>query len=393
MGAKAQWTVVNLTPPFGGSSYADGVQGGQQVGTWSDAQAMLWSGSGNSAVNLHPVGAALYSHALDVHGGQQVGYVIQNGGGSLACLWTGTAASWVSLNPTPTVSSQAYGAGAGQQVGWITVFPSGSGRASLWRGTAASWVDLHPAGSTSSYARGVDGVQQVGYAEVGTIPNSNFHASVWSGTAASWVDLHPVGASTSYAMGVDGGQQGGYIIDSVDGQQHAGVWTGTAASFVDLHPAEALFSNVRGVHGGQQVGVAFMADGSHASLWSGTAGSWVDLNAFLPPGFTNSYARDIWHDGAFTYVVGAGALGGGEVALMWVHPIPEPGSLIALLTGLAVLSFRRLKRFRKLGSAGVAKDENRIACYSNGQIDAPVSSTSPRSRRTVLPATSQLRRD
>jgi hypothetical protein len=36
---------------------------------------------------------------------------------------------------------------------------------------------------------------------------------------------------------------------------------------------------------------------TRASLWSGTAESWVDLHAFLPSGFSASYARGISSDG------------------------------------------------------------------------------------------------
>jgi hypothetical protein len=110
----------------------------------------------------------------------------------------------------------------------------------------------------------------------------------------------------------------GYAI--MGGAYRASLWTGTAASWVDLTPAGSPQSLVNGVQGGQQVGTALVGGVAHAGLWSGTADSWVDLNPFVPEGFANSFGNGIWHDGAFTYVVGYGfnATTSRDEALLWV---------------------------------------------------------------------------
>ena len=61
-----------------------------------------------------------------------------------------------------------------------------------------------------------------------------------------------------------------------------------------------------------------------ASLWSGTAASWVDLHAFLPAGFSESYARGISSDGVNTYISGYGynTLTSRNEALLWTRPLP-----------------------------------------------------------------------
>ncbi len=319
MSARAQWTVVNLHPAGEtGSSYAYGVQGGQQVGLISGAtatRACMWTGTAASWVDLSPAGATS-SEAWGVQGGQQVGWARIAGGNYRASLWTGSAASWVDLSPS-AFEAQAFGLGGGQQVGRSAA--SGANRASLWTATAASWQNLNPAGVTVAELRGADGVQQVGDAVVG----GTGHAGLWSGTPGSWVDLNPAGASQSWARGVSGGQQVGRA--NVGGVYRASMWNGTAASWVDLNPAGSTWSEAWGVYGGQQVGFSEVGGGWRASLWSGTAASWVNLHALLPPQFAfHSYAYGIWKDSGIIYVVGHGwnSTTSRNEALMWVWTPP-----------------------------------------------------------------------
>ena len=336
------WTVTNLHPAGSLESHANGVGGAQQVGTalvGGQRRASLWNGTAASWVDLNPAGAT-WSEAYGVSDGQQVGYV-STAAGFYASLWSGSAASLVNLHPAGGFAhSWANDVSADQQVGDVCVdflycF------ASLWSGTAASWVNLHPAGGKRSSALGVSADQQVGF----TIDGADFpHASLWSGTAASWVDLYP-GFTESYAYGVGGGQQVGSVY-TTPGIPHASLWSGTAASWVDLHPAGADQSRANGVSDGQQVGyVATLNVGeSRASLWSGTAASWVDLHAFLPPGFSSSQAQSIWSDANFTYVAGYGvnSATGYKEALLWTHPIPEPGAA-ALLVLCGLLATAKIR--------------------------------------------------
>jgi hypothetical protein len=216
-----------------GDSIAYGTDGGTQAGVASIAghdHAGIWSGTANSWVDLHPTGAT-DSIARATHGGQQVGYTYD--GSYSAALWTGTAASWVNLQPEELgdPGSFALDVHDGQQVGYISIaFPGSSElHASLWTGTAPSWVDLHPSFASSSVARGVHSGVQVG----NTIIGGKHRASLWSGTAASWVDLHvylPSNFSESSAESVwrDGGVT--YVVGSgfnvATGRTEALMWVG-----------------------------------------------------------------------------------------------------------------------------------------------------------------------
>ncbi|MDQ2987241.1 MAG: hypothetical protein M3R13_11095 [Armatimonadota bacterium] len=318
--ANAQWTVVNLNPAGSSQSVAYGVSGGQQVGYAYGFRASLWSGTAESWVDLHPA-VATESNARCVGDGQQVGYARVDDV-RRASLWSGTAGSWVNLNPAGATYSEAHGVGGGQQVGRADV--GSVGRASLWSGTAGSWVDLHPAGASQSTAYGVDGGKQVGWVILGGVQR----ASLWTGTAGSRVDLHPAGATYSEARGVHGGYQVGSTHEATFVTTRAALWSGTAGSWVDLHPAGATYSIAYGVDGGQQVGDAFVGSNFRASLWSGTAASWVNLDEFLSASFASSEARGVWHDGAFTYVVGTGfnVTTNRSEALMWVSRSIAPTS-------------------------------------------------------------------
>ncbi|MCH8275732.1 MAG: hypothetical protein IH851_13190 [Armatimonadetes bacterium] len=178
-------------------SFGWGIGDGQQVGTSTvfrsgPGHALLWSGSAESFVDLHPEGFDA-SHALGVSGGRQVGFreVWQPELRNYATMWSGSASGWVDLHVPSFRHTRAFGIGGNQQVGaGLNGFWP---HALLWRGNAASAVNLNPSGFSGSEALGTDGVQQVGRAtpEGGV----DYHAALWSGTAESFVDLNPPGAS------------------------------------------------------------------------------------------------------------------------------------------------------------------------------------------------------
>jgi uncharacterized membrane protein len=146
---------------------------------------MLWSGTAESAVNLHPAGAFYQgSSALDIDGEQQVGYA-----------------------------------------GSALIF--GPHHAMLWTGTAASAVDLHPQGYAGSQALGTNGRQQVGYAALGGFPSGDLHAMLWNGSATDSIDLHlllPPGFTSSSAGAIDEfGNVFGSATDAA-GRSHAIQW-------------------------------------------------------------------------------------------------------------------------------------------------------------------------
>lgn len=331
-----------------------------------------WSSVANSWVDMHPAGATR-SSARDASGSNQVGYAYV-GGNDHAGLWSGTAGSWVDLHPAGATKSYAYGASGANQAGYADV--GSTDHASLWSGTSASWVDLHPAGATDSYAWGISGGNQVGYATVGGAD----HASLWSGTAASWVDLHPAGATDSYAWDISGANQVGRA--RVGGVDHASLWSGSAASWVDLHPVGAASSHAVGASGANQVGHATVGGVIRACFWSGTAASWVDLHAFLPSGFTESYATAISTDGVYDYVTGYGLNSATShyEALLWrrfasfpvgftITPDPMAGGGVATATVT-------LSRPALIGGAVVTISENTSYLSCPSSVTVPAGQTS-----------------
>jgi hypothetical protein len=180
-------------------SQARGVAGEQIVG-YGYGHALLWTGGG--VVDLNPIGfVGSLANATD--GRQQVGKGITGNAGH-ALLWSGTAESTIDLHPAGYQMSEAFGVSKGQQVGW-GMNSSGYWRALLWTGSSGSVVDLTPPGFGHSSATGVAAGRQVGG---GMIAGGGglTHALLWNGTADSVVDLHmflPAGFSGSAALGID----------------------------------------------------------------------------------------------------------------------------------------------------------------------------------------------
>ena len=191
---------------------------------------MLWAGTPESAIDLHPAQLHFpWSRAMGVGDGQQVGFVM-NPRTLHALLWTGAPESAVDLNPAGFSTSAAYGVSGGQQVG--SGLTGASEHALLWTGTAESVVDLHPAGYRHSRALRVAGCQQVGLAVDPTTTNN--HAMLWTGTADSAVDLHsflPPVWTMSVATGIDAdGNIVGWACCDGAGGGHAMLWTPSIAA-------------------------------------------------------------------------------------------------------------------------------------------------------------------
>ena len=109
---------------------------------------------------------------------------------SHALLWNGTAESVVDLHPTGFTETYANAVSGAVQVG------SGSGPATndlmnalLWNGTAESAVNLNPAFLSFSEALGASTAGQVGDG-FGDSTEGNYHAIYWNNSAESAVDLH-----------------------------------------------------------------------------------------------------------------------------------------------------------------------------------------------------------
>jgi hypothetical protein len=317
-----------------------GAGAGQAVGTGripgsaypTDTHAVFWPKPGGAGVDLHPPDFR-HSAALGTDGLQQVGH--GNGPPTRfarhALLWRGSANVYIDLHPAGTWNdSVAVAVAGGQQAGninnyfYTTYERDIIEHAALWHGTAASVIDLHPRGigCERSYANDTDGRRQVGY---GYFPaqanNAPYRALLWSGAATSAVVLHPPGYTHSFAEGVEGDEQVGYAFDARSGgHARALLWRGTASSVVSLHPAGYVETTALSTNGTLQVGFGSTpATGtrSHALLWSGTAGSVEDLHSMLPAEFAQggSIAQDVDDEGN---IVGlAQRPDGSTVAVLW----------------------------------------------------------------------------
>lgn len=341
----ATYTALDLTSHLTIPSGANGVCGSQQVGYKEVGldnfmpidEALLWHGTEESVVNLHPSGFRS-SIASDTNGIQQVGkgYIVVSGDYfSRALLWSGSASSVVDLNPTGFSTSLATGISGQFQVGSGYGTATGSQyHALLWNGTAGSVRDLNPSGCTESHGNGISGSYQVGYAS-GTMTGNSSHAMLWNNTAESALDLHPDGFSRSYAEGISGSQQVG--SGNTTGGRHALLWNGTAASAIDLHPAGYSSSYALGTNGLKQVGYGYKYDSGDrwdALVWDGAAASVVNLGEFLPAGYTDSVGERIDSQGN---IVGYARNAAGKYHAMLWTPVPEPSVLVLLGASIASL--------------------------------------------------------
>lgn len=306
------------------------------------SHAIMWSGSPESLVDLHPAGFDS-SYAMGAGGGRQVGFreVWQPQVRSFATMWSGSAASWVDLHPSQYLQSRAYDVEGDQQVGAGAYANATSAtHALLWNGTAASAVNLNPATYDYSQAYATDGVQQVGY--VGRWAQSGWRIALWQGSPESFVDLTPSGIDTVEVFGVGGGKQVGY--GGFSGGAHALMWNSSSV-YVDLNPGPGWGSVARATNGTRQVGYAggnATNFAQHAAAWSGSAQSFEDFHLLLPSQFHG--------EGEYSWANGVDEFGnvsgwawdiqrGGYSAILW-RPVPEPSPATMLATGLLLMYTR-----------------------------------------------------
>jgi len=327
-------------------SYGWGIGGGQQVGdsnnlrSGGSSHALLWSGTPESLVDLHPAGWDA-SFATDVAGGWQSGYLerLSPEYFQRAVMWNGSRESMVMLHPQGWVSSAALGISLSDQVG--DGRPPDKGplvrHAVRWQGTPESMVDLHPKRYINSWAVDTDGEVQVGTASL----IQGVRPALWRGTAGSFVNLLPAGYSGGEATGAAGGQQVGYA--GRNGQMRPMLWFGSPDRFVDLGPG-SIGGQALDTNGTQQVGWVSLAGAQRAATWWGSAESYFDLHRFLPAQFQGQGAFSLAH----AIDVEGNIIGYAEdlldqnrgKAVMW-SPVPEPGTVVGLSAFLALLASRR----------------------------------------------------
>lgn len=232
-------------------SVATGVFGGQAVGYASTVQtvggrgtlhsfagpihAILWAPGTTVGIDLNNGAESTLAFATD--GNHQVGF-----GGkydqfgqlleSKAMMWAGSRDSFVWLHPTSGYTSsmavavsgtwQAGHAEVTLQVGKNKVVFS---HAMVWQGTAASAHELLPISNLPNYfATGVSGGRAVGYGNEATGAS---HALYWATPTSTPVDLNqflPNGYSNAVANGID--STGRIVGTAFNGAgQRAIVWT------------------------------------------------------------------------------------------------------------------------------------------------------------------------
>jgi hypothetical protein len=198
---------------------------------------------------------------------------------SHALLWHGSADSAIDLHPAGFDSSQATGVWGETQVGSgvLDTSTNAVGHALLWRGSAESVVDLHPPGYHSSGAAAVARNFQIGG---GVLADGGVPVPlVWNGTAQSAVDLNqflvglPVHFSFTVATGVD---ESGNVVGLAIGPQGPVpiLWTlvpEPAALPLLLSAAIAIVPARQRFKGGRNVAVlrrftAAAENGSHATM-------------------------------------------------------------------------------------------------------------------------------
>ena len=220
--------------------------GTQQVGVNASNQAMLWSGSASSAINLQPTGwyssSGRAGYYTATTGAQQFGNAVQTGGGNnQALLWSGSASNFVNLTPNAWAISTGYGAyvssSGAHQVGTVSQ-PGALEQAAYWSGSAGSFVDLNPNGALRSFALSGSATPSGGEMIVGDAAFTAIHDHpiVWlSANPNDYIDLFPlVGEGTAWAT------NGRYVVGTARGAVSVFVWdsqTNQVTNLYDSTPA------------------------------------------------------------------------------------------------------------------------------------------------------------
>jgi hypothetical protein len=245
--------------------------------------AVLWTGTPESIIDLHPSGYAL-SSAIGQSGNTIVGKIMPKGTSIYrlqAATWDATTYKVTNCHPDGYDNSMMNGISDNVIVG--SASPTGSTsfdnlHAVIWNGISRKVRDIHPEGYVSSNAFGVLGDIIVGYA---TPKDSSAHAALWHNSTGQFTDLHPAKYYESRIQGTTSAMQFGHA------DNHAMVWYGSASSAVDIHPSGYKASHIYSAAGNIQVGEAMAsltpspisyAPISHAMLWQGNAESAIDLH-------------------------------------------------------------------------------------------------------------------
>ena len=152
------------------------------LGAGNSEHALLWNSAG-TGIDLNAAGSPYTNAAVYATDGVNqvgIGWGTSTGGQYNAILWSGTSASAVDLQPTNLsgfTSSYADDVSGSQQAGYADG-PATGIHAMIWNGSANTAIDLAPtdlSGFNSTYVIATNGTQQVGEG-AGTGTGNHNHA-------------------------------------------------------------------------------------------------------------------------------------------------------------------------------------------------------------------------
>lgn len=336
-GAAVRYQVVELGVYGGGSSsqaYAIN-NSGWVVGSWTDADgkhhSFLWRDGCMQDLGLLP-GSGDQSGATDINdSGQIVGFTYGGSGiAPKAYVWQNGSAAQLG-NPIPNYSTLAYGINSAG----LVVGEAGGYGAVTWQSGSVT-VLPSPTGWITQFAYAANAQGDV----VGTANRVGSGLS----RAVAWVDgqmmeLDPAAYSSVAGDINDSGTIVGYRTP--EGQpQHACVWQEDA--IIDLGTLGGNNSVARCINNlGQVVGEADSATRlERPFLWD--KGIMTDLNDLIAPD-SQWDLQEAYAINDRGQIVGAGWKNGQFHGVL-LNPIPEPSSLLAVLSGVmgtAGLAWRR----------------------------------------------------
>jgi probable HAF family extracellular repeat protein len=203
-------------------------------------------------------------------------------------------------------------------------------------------VDLGPVpGRTTSFARGVNEAGSV----VGHSSGTTALAFVWRPGVGMSALQNITGGATSEAYEInEAGRIVGLAADS-SGINHAVLWNGAGTSPMRLDLAVSSHAGTAALDVnelGQAVGYGVFSGQEQALYFDPVLGA-RRLDTMLgsaAAGWTLNRAQGINENGE---IVGSGVFNGQTRAFV-ASPVPEPGSVLVLLTGAALLRLRSRKK-------------------------------------------------